>query len=114
MATVLDRSAYIHMVSPQPAMTREGCDADSQEIRIVAATARDSDYVIDAFKAALSPFYGGDHVAHARRVLETHLSGGWDRRGLLSNQQLLLILWQDGARLGILNLVFKRQETCKI
>src|SRR6202034_4361452 len=63
---------------------------------------------------ALSPYYDGDHLVHARRVLQTHLSGGIDNRGLLSVRQLLLILWEGDMRRGVINLVFKRQSTCKI
>lgn len=78
------------------------------------ATSEDASYLRDAFKEALSPYYGGDHLAHAQRVLQTHLSGGADDRGLLSTRQLLLVLWEGGNRRGLLNLVFKRQSTCKI
>jgi ASC-1-like (ASCH) protein/GNAT superfamily N-acetyltransferase len=78
------------------------------------ATGADDLYLEMAFEQALSPFYDGDHLAHARRVLRTHLSGGQDNRGLLSTRQLLLILWEGEERRGILNLVFKRQSTCKI
>jgi ASC-1-like (ASCH) protein/GNAT superfamily N-acetyltransferase len=78
------------------------------------ATSEDEPYLIDAFERALSPYYGGDHLVHAERVLHTHLSGGADDRGLLSARQLLLVLWEGSQRRGILNLVFKRQSTCKI
>jgi ASC-1-like (ASCH) protein/GNAT superfamily N-acetyltransferase len=78
------------------------------------ATSDDALYLLTAFEHALSPYYGGDHQAHAKRVLETHLSGGADDRGLLSARQLLFVLWEDSDRRGVLNLVFKRQSTCKI
>jgi ASC-1-like (ASCH) protein len=78
------------------------------------ATSDDACYLLAAFEHALSPYYGGDHSAHAMRVLETHLSGGADDRGLLSARQLLYILWEGPERRGVLNLVFKRQATCKI
>lgn len=78
------------------------------------ATALDAPYVLEAFDHALGPFYGGDHIAHARRLVKTHLEGGDDQRGLLSARQLLLILWDGRRRAGVLNLVFKRQATCKI
>jgi ASC-1-like (ASCH) protein/GNAT superfamily N-acetyltransferase len=81
---------------------------------VVPATSEDGSYLIEAFKQALSPYYDGDHLVHAKRVLQTHLSGGRDNRGLLSTRQLLLVLWEGSRRLGILNLVFKRQSTCKI
>ncbi len=81
---------------------------------VMPATRADASYLLQAFKQALSPYYGGDHVLHAKRVLQTHLSGGIDDRGLLSTRQLLLVLWEGGQRRGILNLVFKQQSTCKI
>ncbi len=71
-------------------------------------------YIVIAFERALSPYYGGDHIAHAHRLIQTHLAGGVDPRGLLSTRQLLLVLWEGDHRRGILNLVFKRQATCKI
>jgi len=81
---------------------------------VVPATSADRPYLIEAFKQSLAPYYDGDHVVHAERVLRTHLSGGQDDRGLLSTRQLLLVLREGGRRRGILNLVFKRQSTCKI
>jgi ASC-1-like (ASCH) protein len=84
------------------------------KLRVELATAKDDSYLVDAFDQALSPYYEGNHLVHAQRVLSTHLSGGKDNRGLLSARQLLLVLWSGGERCGILNLVFKRQATCKI
>ena len=87
---------------------------EGSEVAIRPATAADVPYIVIAFERALSPYYGGDHVAHAHRLIQTHLAGGTDPRGLLSARQLLLVLWEDGHRRGLLNLVFKRQATCKI
>jgi ASC-1-like (ASCH) protein/ribosomal protein S18 acetylase RimI-like enzyme len=87
---------------------------ESSELTVRPATADDMPYVVIAFERALSPYYGGDHTAHAHRVIQTHLSGGTDPRGLLSTRQLLLVLWEGSHRRGLLNLVFKRQATCKI
>jgi ASC-1-like (ASCH) protein/GNAT superfamily N-acetyltransferase len=84
------------------------------QLCVMRATLEDGPYLIAAFEQALAPYYDGDHVMHARRVLQTHLSGGTDHRGLLSARQLLLVLWVGSERRGILNLVFKRQSTCKI
>jgi ASC-1-like (ASCH) protein len=71
-------------------------------------------YIVIAFERCLSPYYGGDHTAHAHRLIQTHLAGGTDPRGLLSTRQLLLVLEEGGHRRGLLNLVYKRQATCKI
>jgi ASC-1-like (ASCH) protein/GNAT superfamily N-acetyltransferase len=90
-----------------------GLSAESKPV-VREAVADDLPYVLEAFRKSLSPFYGGDHEAHARRLVETHVSGGADTRGLLSRKQLLLILQRGQDRLGVLNLVFKRQATCKI
>lgn len=84
------------------------------QLCVTPATPDDASYLIEAFRQALAPYYDGDHVVHAKRVLQTHLSGGTDNRGLLSTRQLLLVLWEGSKRRGILNLVFKRQSTCKI
>lgn len=84
------------------------------QLCVMPATYEDRGYLIGAFTQALAPYYEGDHLVHAKRVLQTHLSGGVDNRGLLSTRQLLLVLWEGAERRGILNLVFKRQSTCKI
>jgi len=86
----------------------------SSELRVKPATDADGAYLLEAFEQALSPYYDGDHHLHAKRVLQTHLAGGKDDRGLLSTRQLLLVLWEGDRRCGVLNLVFKRQSTCKI
>jgi ASC-1-like (ASCH) protein/GNAT superfamily N-acetyltransferase len=84
------------------------------DLEVRFATNGDRDYLRTAFQDALDPFYGGDHHAHVDRLLRTHLSGGVDRRGLLSTRQVLYVLWCGQTRVGALNLVFKRQGTCKI
>jgi ASC-1-like (ASCH) protein len=100
-------------VAPEP-LEQRSLDAASVQTFVRPATEDDTPYVLEAFERALSPYYGGDHSAHARRIIQTHLAGGADPRGLLSARQLLLILWFRDRRKGILNLVFKRQATCKI
>lgn len=95
---------------PSAQLDAQGC----AQLTVRPAIADDMSYLLDAFEYALSPYYGGDHVAHAHRVIQTHLDGGTDPRGLLSARQLVLILWEGGRRRGVLNLVFKRQATCKI
>lgn len=81
---------------------------------VAAAEPQDEPYVIEAFVTALADYYSGDHHAHAQRVIRAHFNGGRDPRGLLSTRQQLFILWQDGKRRGLINLAFKRQDTCKI
>jgi ASC-1-like (ASCH) protein/ribosomal protein S18 acetylase RimI-like enzyme len=95
-------------------MTRGLSVPVTSQLSVVPATLEDGPYLVEAFEQALSPYYDGDHLVHAERVLQTHLSGGTDNRGLLSTRQLLFVLWEGSERRGILNLVFKRQSTCKI
>jgi ASC-1-like (ASCH) protein len=96
------------------AVKRQTSISETPRVCVAPATSADGVYLLNAFEQALSPYYDGDHLVHAQRVLHTHLSGGIDNRGLLSARQLLLVLWEGGARRGIINLVFKRQSTCKI
>lgn len=84
------------------------------DVRIRPARESDRAYLRRAFDDELGPFYGGDHRAHADRLLNTQLSGGIDRRGTLSVRQMLFVLCQDQCQVGVLNLVFKKQDTCKI
>ncbi len=81
---------------------------------IRAATEADRQYVMDAFDVCLKPFYEGDNRAHAHRVMHSHMNDGVDPRGFLSIKQSLYILWVNDRRVGLLNLVHKRQGTCKI
>jgi hypothetical protein len=72
----------------------------SSELRVKPATDADGAYLLEAFEQALSPYYDGDHHLHAKRVLQTHLAGGKDDRGLLSTRQLLLVLWEGTGAAG--------------
>lgn len=88
--------------------------ADKHRVQITPATHDDTEFVIDLMDTALSPYYGGDHVAHARRILGTHLSGGKDQIGHFSSEQKMFIARVDGQRAGMIHLVGKRQGTYKI
>lgn len=83
-------------------------------VHIRPAEESDRAYLLEAFEKVLAPFYGGDHRAHADRLLNTHLAGGDDRRGRLSVRQMLYVLCHDEQLVGVLNLVFKQQNTCKV
>ena len=96
----------------QPSVAQRVLEGSNLTVR--PATANDIPYIVIAFERALNPYYGGDHTAHAHRIIQTHLAGGTDPRGLLSTRQLLFVLREAGHRRGLLNLVFKRQATCKI
>ncbi|ADG97057.1 GCN5-related N-acetyltransferase [Segniliparus rotundus DSM 44985] len=79
------------------------------------AVESDRGFLREIFTTALSDYYGGDHVAHADRVLAAHLRGGEDRHGHFSQAQDTQILATPGAdQLGVLNCALKRQGTVKI
>lgn len=81
---------------------------------IRGATGGDSEWVSELMQNALEPFYGGDHRAHAKRILEAHLNGGMDLVGFFSFEQRMFILEVNGIRAGMIHLVGKRQQTYKI
>lgn|GEM_PF-441915 len=89
-----------------------------QQIIVREAVEEDRAFVISQMETSLSPYYGGDHAAHAKRIFETHLEGGEDRLGFFSTEQRMFIatLGQelDSPRLGLIHLVGKRQDTFKI
>ncbi|HEX4103916.1 MAG TPA: GNAT family N-acetyltransferase [Candidatus Paceibacterota bacterium] len=87
---------------------------EKAEVVIREAVESDSAWVSDLMQDALEPFYGGDHRAHAKRILEAHLSGGMDLVGFFSFEQRMFIVEVNGVRAGMIHLVGKRQETYKI
>lgn len=78
------------------------------------AVKEDFQFVSDIMNAALEPYYDGDHRAHASRIFWTHIGGGNDQVGHFSAEQRMFILEEDGIRLGMINIVGKRQGTWKI
>jgi ASC-1-like (ASCH) protein/ribosomal protein S18 acetylase RimI-like enzyme len=87
---------------------------ENTEVTIREAVEGDSTWVSDLMQDSLGPFYGGDHRAHAKRILEAHLSGGMDLVGFFSFEQRMLIAEVNGVSAGMIHLVGKRQETYKI
>ncbi|HUC02119.1 MAG TPA: GNAT family N-acetyltransferase [Candidatus Paceibacterota bacterium] len=87
---------------------------EKTEVTLREAVASDSVWVSDLMQDALEPYYGGDHRAHAKRILEAHLSGGMDLVGFFSFEQRMFIAEVNGMRAGMVHLVGKRQETYKI
>ncbi|MEK7096549.1 MAG: GNAT family N-acetyltransferase [Patescibacteria group bacterium] len=65
-------------------------------------------------KEALSPYYGGDHGAHAERIFSTHISGGVDQIGHFSFEQKMFIGEINETPVGMIHVVGKRQGTYKI
>mgnify|MGYP001774092305 CR=1 FL=1 len=63
---------------------------------------------------ALEPYYGGDHKAHAKRIVETASSQQEDSKGHFSHSQIMYVAEEDGKIIGLLNFVVKYQGTIKI
>jgi ASC-1-like (ASCH) protein/ribosomal protein S18 acetylase RimI-like enzyme len=87
---------------------------ESENILVREARESDFEWVSDLMYNALEPYYGGDHRAHARRIFDAHINGGYDRVGFFSFEQRMFVLEVDGVRAGIIHLVGKRQATYKI
>lgn len=83
---------------------------------VVIRTAGDDDFdwVADLMDRTLRPFYGGDHRAHARRIFDTHISGGIDHVGHFSSGQHMFLAEVNGKRAGLIHVVDKKQSTVKI
>ena len=78
------------------------------------ATESDRNFVVSMMEAALNPYYDGDHQAHALRIFEAHIQGGHDHVGHFSEEQKMFVLEDGDERLGMINIVKKRQGTWKI
>jgi ASC-1-like (ASCH) protein/ribosomal protein S18 acetylase RimI-like enzyme len=83
---------------------------------VIIRPANDGDFewVASHMERALSPFYGGDHRAHAQRIFDTHMQGGVDYVGHFSAGQHMFIAEVDSTTVGIIHVVEKKQETAKI
>lgn len=86
----------------------------SDNVIIRPAGEDDYEWVADLMERALSPFYGGDHRAHAQRIFDTHIQGGADYVGHFSAGQYMFIAELEGNPIGIIHVVEKKQETVKI
>jgi ASC-1-like (ASCH) protein/ribosomal protein S18 acetylase RimI-like enzyme len=74
----------------------------------------DFEWVADLMARALSPFYDGDHRAHAQRIFDTHMEGSVDHVGHFSAGQYMFIAVQDDKPVGLVHVVEKKQGTAKI
>jgi len=90
--------------------------ATSVSAGVIIRPAADGDFewVADLMERALSPFYDGDHRAHARRIFETHINGGVDYVGHFSAEQHMFIAEVNSTPVGVIHVVVKKQETVKI
>ncbi|MFA6551844.1 MAG: GNAT family N-acetyltransferase, partial [Patescibacteria group bacterium] len=83
-------------------------------VQIREAIENDRSFVCNLMEEALQPYYGGDHLAHATRIFNTHIAGGRDNVGHFSFEQKMFILEDDGTPAGMVNIVGKKQGTYKI
>lgn len=89
-------------------------ESSVSDIVVRPARADDFNFVADLMVRALTPFYDGDHRAHARRIFDTHMNGGIDHVGHFSAGQHMFIAEQDGLQVGLIHVVVKKQGTVKI
>ena len=90
-------------------------EASVSNIVVREANANDFEWVADLMVRALTPFYDGDHRAHARRIFDAHIAGGIDRVGQFSAGQYMFIAESgDGQPTGVIHVVNKKQGTVKI
>lgn len=89
-------------------------EASVGNIVVRPARADDFDFVAELMIRALTPFYDGDHRAHAQRIFETHMNGGIDHIGQFSAGQHMFIAEQNGQQVGLIHVVNKKQRTAKI
>lgn len=90
-------------------------EASVSNIVVREANANDFEWVADLMVRALTPFYDGDHRAHARRIFDAHIAGGIDRVGQFSSGQHMFIAESgDGQPAGVIHVVNKKQGTVKI
>lgn len=83
-------------------------------VKIRSVKLVDLPVVAELMHEALDPYYGGDHRAHAKRIVETAARGTRDRKGHFSAAQLMYVAEEDGQVIGLLNFVVKHQGTLKI
>lgn len=83
-------------------------------IRVRRVRLDDLPVVAEMMHTHLDPFYGGDHRAHAKRIVETASRGNKDKKGHFSAEQLMYVATEDNLIVGILNFVSKYQGTVKI
>ena len=83
-------------------------------IRVRSVKLDDLPVVAELMHHSLEPYYGGDHRAHAKRIVETAARGTKDRKGHFSAAQLMYVAEEVGQIVGVLNFVVKHQGTLKI
>lgn len=82
-------------------------------MKIRKVSLSDLPVVAEMMHGALDAFYGGDHRAHAKRIVET-ASQDIDQKGHFSAAQVMYVVEEEEQIVGILNFVVKHQGTLKI
>ena len=95
-----------------PQQSKKECLEMSITVREVLLT--DLPVVAEMMHNALELFYGGDHRAHAKRIVETAAKGGVGEKGHFSAAQIMYVVIEGDVILGLLNFVVKHQGTLKI
>lgn len=70
--------------------------------------------IAEMMHTALEPYYGGDHRAHAKRIVKTASRETGDDKGHFSAAQIMYVAVEGENIIGILNFVAKHQGTVKI
>jgi len=83
-------------------------------LNIRQVSLKDLSVVAELMHEALDPYYGGDHRAHAKRIVETASKSTKDDKGHFSAAQLMYVAVEGDNILGIINFVVKYQGTVKI
>ncbi|MCK9578046.1 hypothetical protein M0R01_00960 [bacterium] len=82
--------------------------------KIRDAESKDFKWVENLMQNALEDYYGGDHRAHAKRILNAHLSGGIDYLGFFSFEQRMFVIEVDEIRGGIIHIVGNDSQHTKL
>lgn len=86
----------------------------SENVKIREAVVSDKEWVLEIMNDCLSPYYDGNHTAHAERILLAHLQGGIDKIGFFSFEQKMFIATINDKAVGMIHIVGKKQNTYKI
>lgn len=86
------------------------------DIRLEPFSATHTEAVLTLFVDALSSHYGGDHLAHFQRLIDTYDNGNVDDVGYNSTRQIgiVAVCTKTSSVVGFLNYVVKRHGTAKI
>lgn len=86
------------------------------DIRIEPFSATHAEAVLALFVDTLSSHYGGDHLAHFRRLMDAYDNGNVDDVGYNSTRQIgvVAVCAETSSVAGFLNYVVKRHGTAKI